>query len=264
MNRAASYNFNLTAIIVSLLFSVLLLDSCFTVRKTKTRVEGEKVPVNNVLTKISQPDFNYSWFSAKAKIDIDDAKNRNTVNASIRMRRDSAIWVSLASTIGLEVSRILITPDSVKLLDKLNRRYYIKSFDYVKELTHQPNLDFRMLQKIIIGNDANINLKNALIENQDSVYKIQTTENQIQSIIWVNAINFTLAKKQLSEKVINQSYEMSYGDYRLLADRLFSYKRKLKLAAKDNYTLDVDYQKITLDEPVKMPFNVPEKYDVVR
>ncbi len=246
------------------LLSLVTIVACKTVHKTKTRVEGEKTPTAEVLQKLQQPDIPYTWFFAKAKIQIVDSKNDNTVNAVIRMKKDSVIWISLNALLGIEVSRILITPDSVKLLDKFNKRYYRQPFAYVQQITGMPQLSFNLLQRIIMGNDMNLDLKNALIEKTDSSYQINTTENQIQNIIWVNALNFTLAKKQLKNKVINQSYEMSYADYRLLTDKLFSYKRKVKLEAKDNYTINIEYQKVTLDEPQRFNFTVPEKYMEVK
>jgi hypothetical protein len=246
--------------VLALLTIALLEVSCKTVRQTKTRIEGERTSTAEVLQKLQQPDIPYKWFFAKAKIQIVDSKNDNTLNAVIRMKKDSVIWISLNAILGIEVSRILITPDSVKLIDKFNKRYYNRPFSYVQQITGMPQLSFSLLQKIIMGNDMNMDLKTALIEKTDTSYQIRSTENQIQNIIWVNALNFTMAKKTLTNKVINQSYEMNYTDYRLLTDKLFSYKRHVRLAAKEVYTISIEYQKVTIDEPQKFNFYVPEKY----
>ncbi|MEY2828216.1 MAG: hypothetical protein RIQ33_74 [Bacteroidota bacterium] len=257
---------NLKNIILFLLGLVLIESSCKTVHKTKTRIEGTKVSRNAILDTLRQPDLKYNWFFAKAKIEIEDSKNNNTVNAIIRMKKDSVIWISLNAILGIEVSRILITPDSVKLLDKFNKRYYKKDFNYIKSITHMPGLTFDILQRAITGSELNFNNQNPIIEKVDSSYKILSSENQVQNIIWVNALNLTLSKKQLEDRVINQSYEMNYADYRLLADRLFSFKRKVKIQsqADNGYQLNIDYNKVTLDEPQKIPFNVPEKYEVIK
>jgi hypothetical protein len=253
-----------TIVIIGLM--MVAFTNCKTVRKTKTRIEGEKVPRNAILEKLQQPDLKYNWFFAKAKIEIEDSKNNNTVNAIIRMKKDSVIWISINAILGIEVSRILITPDSVKMLDKFNKRYYKKDFNFIKQMTHMPGLNFDLLQRAITGNELDFKNATPMVEQVDSAYKIQTTENQVQNIIWVNALNLTLSKKQLEDRVINQSYEMNYADYRLLADRLFSFKRKVKIVNQtDNgYLLNIDYNKVTLDEPQKMPFTIPEKYEVIK
>jgi hypothetical protein len=104
---------NLKNIILFLLGLILIESSCKTVHHTKTRIEGAKVSRNAILDTLRQPDLKYNWFFAKAKIEIEDSKNNNTVNAIIRMKKDSVIWISLNAILGIEVSRILITPDTV-------------------------------------------------------------------------------------------------------------------------------------------------------
>ena len=52
----------------------------------------------------------------------------------------------------------------------------------------------------------------------------------------------------------------------LLADRLFSFKRKVKILGKENnaYNIELDYSKVILNEPQSIPFNVSDKYEVVK
>jgi hypothetical protein len=246
-------------------FIGILSSACKTVHQTKTRVEGEKTSTADLLKKLEQPDIPYKWFFAKAKIQIEDSHNDNTVNAVIRMKKDSVIWISLNALVGIEVSRMLITPDSVKMLDRFNKRYYARSFSYVQQMTGVDDLNFAQLQRMIMGNDMQaMDPTKTEVVKTDSSYQVNSHESQIESVIWINALNFTMAKKELKNKVINQSYEMDYDDYRLLADRLFSYRRRVRLATKEVYNLNIEYQKVTLDEPQKFPFNVPDKYLVVK
>src|SRR6059058_1095574 len=55
--------------------------------------------------------------------------------------------------------RLLITKDSIKLIDKLNKTYTARSVDYLREVTSLP-LNLYNLQDLIIGNpvflDSNI------------------------------------------------------------------------------------------------------------
>ena len=60
------------------------------------------------------------------------------VNATIRMHKDSLIWASVNAVLGIEAMRLLITKDSVFLLDKLNKTYTTRSVDYLQEETSLP------------------------------------------------------------------------------------------------------------------------------
>ena len=73
---------------------------------------------------------------------------------------DASKGGSLANALlGIEAMRVLITKDSVKLLDKLNKTYTARSVSYLQDVTDLP-LDLKILQDLIIGNavflDSNI------------------------------------------------------------------------------------------------------------
>ena len=52
---------------------------------------------------------------------------KNDFNAFIRMRKDSVLWVSVNALLGIEAFRVLITPDSVKVINKLDKVVQLRS-----------------------------------------------------------------------------------------------------------------------------------------
>ena len=76
------------------------------------------------------------------------------------MIKDSAIWISLSASIfNIEVYRVLITKDSVILLNKQEKEVQYRSLDYLQEVTEIP-FDYKTLQDLLVGNpvffDSNI------------------------------------------------------------------------------------------------------------
>jgi hypothetical protein len=69
------------------------------------------------------------------------------------MRRDSAIWVSITPALGIEMIRLMVTPDSLKYLSKIpdNKFYYTGAFEDINRLIGI-GIDFDMLQDLLIGN----------------------------------------------------------------------------------------------------------------
>ena len=53
--------------------------------------------------------------------------------------------------LGIEAFRAIITPDSVKVLNKLDKVYQLRSVGYLQEMSHLP-FDFNTLQSIVLGN----------------------------------------------------------------------------------------------------------------
>jgi hypothetical protein len=79
--------------------------------------------------------------------------NSDNFKATIRMRKDSAIWVSIVPALGIEMIRVMITPDSLKYLSKIpeNKFYYTGGFDEIGRLIGI-DFDFEMLQDLLVGN----------------------------------------------------------------------------------------------------------------
>ena len=111
-----------------------------------------------------KPEHNYidfKTFSAKIKVEYQDSKGKQPdVTAIVRIIKDSAIWISLtASILNIEVYRVLITKDSVILLNKQEKEVQYRSLDYLQEVTEIP-FDYKTLQDLLIGNpvfiDSNI------------------------------------------------------------------------------------------------------------
>ncbi|MBD0367983.1 MAG: DUF4292 domain-containing protein, partial [Flavisolibacter sp.] len=96
--------------------------------------------------------IDFSTFSAKVDLDYRDAEGKKyDLNANIRMQKDSIIWVSVSAILGIDAMRVLITKDSVKLLDKLNKTFTARSVDYLQDVTALP-LDLPTLQNLLVGN----------------------------------------------------------------------------------------------------------------
>ena len=78
--------------------------------------------IKNVTTHVDENYIDYNTFSAKVKVDYRGGDGKSyDFNAFLRMKKDSVIWVSINAALGIEAFRILIKPDSVFVLNKLDK-----------------------------------------------------------------------------------------------------------------------------------------------
>ena len=93
----------------------------------------------------------YQWVTAKMTMDV-KAPGLELINVSgaLRMRRDSAIWIS-ASMMGMENVRTLITEDSIILLNRVDKTYLTEPLDSVAQKLNVP-MTLRECQVKLIGN----------------------------------------------------------------------------------------------------------------
>ena len=59
--------------------------------------------------------------------------------------------MSATAVLGIEAARIYISRDSIKILDKLNKRYLTQSYSYFTRFSDVP-LTLEVLQNLFVGN----------------------------------------------------------------------------------------------------------------
>ena len=109
---------------VTFLLLLIILGSCSTQRKiikAPLKEEGAEYLFN----KLKEHELKYSWFTAKFSAEYKNKGKSNSFNGQIRIRKDSAIWLSLTPGLGIEAMRLVITQDSVKMINKLNNTYFL-------------------------------------------------------------------------------------------------------------------------------------------
>jgi Domain of unknown function (DUF4292) len=141
-----------------LLFTMLCVLTISMACGSKKSTTVTKEPVKErtagyLLRHYERNKFDYEWIGMKVDADFKTMGETQGFKATIRMQKDSAIWISITPLLGIEMIRLLITPDSLKYLSKIpdNRYYYTGDFSVINNLVGV-ELDFEMLQDLLIGN----------------------------------------------------------------------------------------------------------------
>lgn len=270
-----------------------IIISCKTAQKSNVTVEKKttsnqqqevltrkelKEPIRDngaeyLLGKLKTNEVKYTWLNAKFTSDIVLDKKSIPMSGMIRLKRDSIIWISLSPVMGIELARIIITNDSVKVLNRLESTYYIGSFKYVDKIINA-DYDFDMIQAFLTGNDVsyyeNDKFK-SLVENKTyllstigrrKIKKTLTEQNpqQLTEDIWLCPETFRISKVKINEFKVNRKFEIEYDDFQRTSEQLFPYKFNIKISGEKNISVDLKYTRVTLDEVQEFPFSIPEKY----
>ncbi len=141
-------DFNKLSVVVLLL--IVFLTAC---KSTPTRVI-RNYPVKSsseLVALIENSQLQFEHFSAKASVDVQTPDQSNSFRATLRIRRDSALWVSVSPAMGIEVFRLLCTQDSVLYIDKLKKEYFRGTYNKLNEIANS-DLTFQALQDLLLGN----------------------------------------------------------------------------------------------------------------
>jgi hypothetical protein len=233
-----------------------------------------------LIDQLNENELEFEWFSAKYSAEQIYNKKKTSFKGQVRIARDSLIWISVSPALGIEMARLLISTDTVKMLNRFEDNYFISDFGYINQLLNHA-LDFDMLQAFITGNDFSFYEDGKFKATvDDDEYKLMTMgrhklkkyvrENEKGNIIpiqniWLDPESYKITRVVIKEIVDeNRKFEASYSEFELYEDQLFPKKASFNIESYDNkMTLTVDFGKVTIDEPLRFPYKVPEKYEQV-
>jgi hypothetical protein len=205
--------------------------------------------------------INCETFSAKLKVHYEGSDGKDyEFNAFIRLQKDKKIWISINALLGIEAFRVLITPDSVKVLYKLDKVYQLRSVSYLQEITHLP-FDFNTLQSILLGNpiylDSNIlyyrkDIQGISILSVGPVFRNYLTLNTDLSI--KHSILDDVDPMQA------RSCDITYGQYEKVDTVNFSTYRKISVAEKGRLDVELIFNKYSFNDNLEFKFSIPKNY----
>lgn len=247
---------------------VVVLASCNASKKATQKAPSAndtmdimKESATTVLSKLNKIDFN--TFSGKVDVDFDDGKgNAKSVNVKLIIKKDEVIWMS-AGLMGFEGVRGIITKDSVKILNKLQKEYIATSLSYIQDKIGLP-VDYATLQDLLIGNAVFVNTHNASISNDNGHYIINTQNADFKNLLTILMPGYLPSVSMLTDIDVskNRSAELNYKNYKIIGERNFSTLRDIKVNYKSNIKLRLDFKSYNFDEEVSTPFSVPSGYKI--
>jgi hypothetical protein len=205
-------------------------------------------------------DFN--TFSAKIKVDYRGGDGKSyDFNAFVRMKKDSVIWISVNAALGIEAFRVLITPDSVKVLNKLDKVAQLRSMDYLQDLTQLP-FNFKELQAIIIGNPVYLDSNIVSFRKDEEYISLMSSGRLFKHYITVGANDYLINSSKLDDAEVGRSRTavFTYGEYESKDNIRFATRRKISLAEKSRLDISLEFKQFNFNESLNYPFNVPKNY----
>lgn len=208
-------------------------------------------------------DFEFDYFTSKAKIDFESENKNLSFTANIRMQKDSVIWMSLSPALGIEAARVLITPDTISFINKVDKVYSIYSFRELSD-KFKFDLDFRLVQAVILGNLIYPYDKEK-VSKRTNYYTYRQIKKQYFFENNIGARSMKLEKVNVKDSISGNSIGVSYGDFQLVQDQPFPFAIDAKLVKKasdDHTEVEIEYKQAQVEEkPIKFPFNISSKYE---
>jgi hypothetical protein len=212
--------------------------------------------------RVQSPRIDFNTFSSKIKVDYRDSKDRKyDFNAFVRIRKDSIMWVSVIATLGIEAFRVRITPDSVIILDKVNKTVQYKPASYLREITQLPG-DFNTLQDLIIGNPVFTNAELIAYQDEGGRINMSMIGPFFKHFMTLEKLNFDLLFSKLddTDPARSRTASLVYDAYEPNGKWRFSNIRRVTLSEKTKIDVALEFKQVEFDRPLSFPFSIPKNY----
>ncbi|MGB5989895.1 MAG: DUF4292 domain-containing protein [Marinifilaceae bacterium] len=278
------------------IYIIILLSifSCSTVKNSVLHEKKELPPINrkHLLSLVRDSSLNYSALMLKkVNIKINEHGKTSSYRGSIRILKDSSIWISLNFALGMEVVRLLITKDSVSFIDRYHKQYYKGSYAFLEEKLGI-DLNYELIQSLLTNDLVNYedilddkisNKFNSIVS--DGYYTLtsmsqkkllrkrkqverQLYKNKLFTTIYqtnlINPETFKVNKIYVTELYRDWKMNVSYSDYSRFNSKLIPTKLAFTFCSMNKeFSCTLSYSGIYFKDKLRIPFRIPAKYEEI-
>lgn len=290
---------NFRVLILPVILFLLLaigFSSCRTTRELPT-TEAKPISTTKLLKKVEENAFNFNYLAIK-KISVQFLNNdsKTNFNVSLKAVKDKRILISI-SKLKIPVGRILLTPDSVKYVNYIDRNYFIDDYSYLSSFLNI-DLDFTTIQSIISNNafsyrndpkNKDFKTFNSFIENgmhvlqsektrkifnmeeKDKTGKIERRmkrlddEALILQKMYFSPYNFALTRLVISDKTNNRTMNMDFDDFVQVQNKDYPGNINMEFYSEESVVkLIMRMSGFSTDKISSISLQIPEKYEQIR
>ena len=254
--------------VISAVFSVMVLFGCKS-SQVATKPSGlPKITTAQLLDSV-RTHSSYEFLEAKLNVNHSTEEKTQSFGVRARFKKDSVIWLSITPGLGIEAVRVVITPDSIKMVNRIEQKYFSESFEKANELL-KLEVSFELLQSALTGEfvrlyDESMYILKPLVDLytlEAASEKIPTSNaplkleqrTEIDPGIW------RVTRSVLKNPARNEQILAEYRDFQQLTTMLFPTSMRFRTQGKENIAVELNWSKIEEKSTLRFPFNIPNKY----
>ncbi len=259
-------------LLLCLMGLLFLAPACKSSKKAGGTIDLKKRSARYLVKKMQEQEVDVEWLSAKARIGYSGEDRSFKVTANIRLRKDSVLWMNFKK-LSVEVARVLITPDSIYLIDRHNKQYTVQGFDFLERQFSMPAAiaeeagaiatGFNSMQQLLLGNTPvfpNRKYKSSIDQNQ---YQLSREAPGFDNAYWLDGLSLLLSKMSFMDTGFDRELRVEMEDYKTIDEKQkFSYFRRLNLDSPDTgeVSISVKFSKVEINTPKSIRFEIPSRY----
>ncbi len=242
-----------------LFISSIVMMSC----KTKQAAIGsafKERSEEDLVRAISKHNISFDWFSCKARINFESSYESGRVNAIVRIKRDSLIWMNFKK-FGLSLARMQIKPDSIYVLYPFENYYERKTVEKYSEI-YGIDLEFEKIQSFLVGNALIPDNGSTRIRRIGNDYEVYGAHGDY-TVRYIIEAGSLIMKEHSIIDTYGREVKIFYDDYQPAdGGRYYSHERKYlaPIDANEIGLAEIGISDVEFNIPKSTPFNIPAHY----
>ena len=260
---------NLTKIFTfSIIF--LIFTSCNIFKKISTKNDNENVTLTkqDLIDSININSLEFNTLLIKYSAKYITKEQNITFSGDIRIIKDSAILITIAPIMGIELARALILKDTIKFYNTLQNAFFIENNDFFQK-KYGIAANYTTIQAILCNQlftypyfyDIN-KYKHSLDTNffylQNTIY--HPRNNKIIDVNHTFFINkkYKIDSVNIVDDITLKTLNIKYGKFEQLNNQNFPTNIFLSIISNQNINLEFTFKKILLNKALNIKFKIPK------
>ena len=213
---------------------------------------------------VKATNTSFQYLNGRGKVHFKHKDTDQSANFALRVRRDSAIWLS-GSLLGIEGVRAMLTPDSVRVVNRLQKTYFAGDYAYLSQLLNVP-VSYQQMQAILLGDyqAAPAGTKPS-IKPEGSNQAVSYSQAALLLEQLVSNDTGRLQQLKVSETAAQRSLTVAYSDFQKPTGTELPFAFTTEVQGQQGGTTStnatLNYQKVEVGSGhLDFPFSIPKGY----
>jgi hypothetical protein len=276
-----------------ILLTVLVFTSCKTSKTITTYEKLKPISTNRLIKNVEDNAFEYNGLDIKRIACVyENSGNKTSFRASLSSENDKFIQLSI-SKLNLPVARILLTPDSVKMVNYLEKNYFLGDYSYIGQRLGA-TIDFQVVQSILTNDvfsyrkdEKDKDFKEFVSYSDNGMYVLQSLKNRklekinrkgkeekidrylkkldeesfIVQYLYIDPKTYKVRKIVMDDVTENRNVTVDFDEFTAVGEQLYPGNINIHFLSPDNdLKMKIRMSKFSLDSDPDINFKIPEKY----
>jgi hypothetical protein len=219
-----------------------------------------------VLLKTVEANANtFSYYKSRGTAYYRDAKTQTDLEIEIVMDKNNYIMLTAKAMLGIEVARVLLTRDTISILDRLNRKHIVTDYRYIEKLTNT-QLTLPQLQEMFVGNPLFTPAeKNSLVDSILNYVVISTVVSPTHTqMLYLHQSTIKPTRNIVNDKSNGREFKVEYDQFHISGSNMYPSDFTINIRAEKSVECRFALNYFAFVKEKELNFVVPKNYQTLR